>query len=247
MWKSYDGIYVIGTNNQKRDAELKANLNACGIHDYSVHVGEKAVVSKKKKSLLQILTYDNMDDLARVIADSHFFIIEQAYNRGHNQIMILEDDARFELPLDTDKVQRIHNWMATNVWDMFYYGHVPWPVVFSIPMGRDVAKVFTPLTSHCYALSRRGMWNLLEHKNRRDVCIDKLYSTLDLLKYASLPSISFQSEEPGLYKQANVPLAFKTSSRILEYLSIIIPVVVVILAGWLLYRIYAKYKKSTQD
>lgn len=237
MWTEYDGVYVIGTNNKKRDSEIRENLTASGIRDYVTVVGEKASAPmEKKESLMDILSYRGADPLAKVISDTHFNVVEQAYLDGKNQILVLEDDARFDLPIDSAKILRMHEWMRTNDWDMFYYGHVPWPIVFTIPQTLDVTRVFTPLTSHCYAVSRKGMVCLLQHKERRDVCIDKLFSELPLNKFAALPSISFQSEPPKLYKQTGVPLSFRTTSRIIEGLAILIPVIVICIIAWIIVR-----------
>ena len=220
---------ILSITDSPRQEDMKKNLDSCSISNYEIvefPTSNKTVNDGRSNlNILDIITHTHCDETCRNITQNHFSLIQRAYSEGLENVVILEDDARFELPLNISRINSAIAWLGRNDWDLFYFGHCPWPIPFSIPRSLNVVKVFTPLTAHAYALSKNGMRKVLRYK---DMCkhIDKIYSSLDLEKFAIFPSISFQCIEPALFKRVKLPLSFNSISKGLEITAFILPIFV---------------------
>lgn len=246
MWSYFEEFDILSIINAKRKGRIKKNLKAAGIKNYELFEFSSAKritnIGPKDLTLSDLLVNGSCDETCQNILMNHMSLIQRAYDKGLNTVVILEDDALFDLPINNRKLKRVIKWLKSHRWDIFYFGYIPWPKIVSIPVTGDIVKTFNPLTAHCYALSRQGMKKILVHSHRRDIHIDKLFSDLDMKKYAILPAISFQDEDPGLYKRGlkkiglgsfNIP--FRKVSRVFEYIAIIIPIIIVFLVVFLVY------------
>ena len=175
---------------------------------------------------------------------NHYKLIKKAYENNYNNILILEDDAVFKTPLNYRKLERVFKWMKDkNDWDIFYFGYCQWPLLISYFVNTDIVRVMMPQAIHCYCLSRRGMKKIIykfenHYKNESaDIFFAKDFS---LKKYAIYPQINFQSVDPKFYKAAveklGITISFEKMSKISENLSLVIPVILVLVCLWLIYR-----------
>ena len=70
-----------------------------------------------------------------------------------------------------------------------------------------------------------------------DIHIDRLITMVpSLLKYGAFPSFCFQAEGPGLYTKMITTIPFRHMSRFLEYFSVILPMIVIVLACYAVTR-----------
>ena len=73
------------------------------------------------------------NDLCTDLFHNHLHIITHAYNKGYNNVLVCEDDARF-IDISPKKMKRITSWMLNNEWDILYFGAVifPYPIIHKI-------------------------------------------------------------------------------------------------------------------
>ena len=226
LWSYFDQVTVITIPSSKRVPSARQQLKNIGIDNYKIRTfspaDKKINNGTRDITLAQILKHQVCDETCRNIANNHFTVIEQAYKDNVQHLLILEDDIIFETISD-DRLYKTIAWLSNNNWDIFYFGYCPWPILCSIPINLHTVRVFTPLTTVCYALSRQGMEKILQEKKYyKQEHIDKFYTKNNFIKYAIFPTIAFQSTAPGLYKTAmkklgvNVP--FTKLSKVLEVL-----------------------------
>ena len=118
-----------------------------------------------------------------------------------------------------------------------YFGYTPYPYPLSYLVSSCIVKVFSPMLTHAYAVSRKGMKKILALKQQYDnnpIQYDKFLAYSNLSKYAIFPSINFQNIDPKLYRNAlyllncpNIPYYY--ISRFIEYFSIIFPIAIIII------------------
>lgn len=196
------------------------------------------------KSFMSIIRHNTVDDTARDIAANHIAMIRLAREKGWHSCLFLEDDAEFD-KISREKEHRAQSWLSKNQWDMFYLGYCPWPILFSVLTTRDIVRVFSPLTTHAYALSRDGMDKVLMHVEKvgcdKDH-IDKLYAQVPLMKrYALFPMVSFQNQDPALYVKAcdylRLSVPFRSLCRTFEWVSVLWPICfLLVFCAWLFFR-----------
>lgn len=229
MWDYFDGIYILTTPNSQRLNGLIKNLNKVGINKYKIFTIEPVgtgVNSGSNPSINDILNHSCCDKVCKDIAKNHYTMIKDAWDRGLQSLLIFEDDARFDLPLNRMKLKSVVKWLKNNEWDLFYFGHCPWPKLNAEKVNKHVVKVSTPLTTHSFCLSRNGMKKILSNK-KFNQHIDKTLAESNTKKYAVYPSICFQSIDPGLYRRIGLPISFRTLSKSLETLAVINKCIVV--------------------
>lgn len=163
-----------------------------------------------------------------------YLTLKKAYDNNLNNVVILEDDARFVLPMDKNKISHILDWMNKNEWDLFYLGHVSY-IPFSILKTKHIVKPLKPVLAHSIIFSKTGIYKVLHaieyvllHDRDKIEHVDRFYTTIPgLKKYSVLPSICNQNKRPTLlYKHIkNYNMFF----YIVEIISVIIPFTIVIL------------------
>ena len=196
-----------------------------------------------------ILAHNACDSTCLNIAENHFKLIQRAKDNNLENVIIFEDDALFDLPINFKKLKEVVSWLTTVDWDIFYFGYCPWPIPFNIVRNKNIVKLYNPLCLHCYALSSKGINKILDaQKDYKGTHIDKYIGCdISLNKYGIFPAISFQSDEPALFLEAQkklpikFTLTFRTVSRSLEILSIIIPIILVGIIIYILYRLKKRY------
>ena len=243
LWTFFNHINVITVPNSNRISQIQQNLRDIGILHYKIREFKPAKKIKNNGdnnlTIAQILKHEHCDQTCKNIAQNHLKLIHEAYQQNYENIMILEDDACFS-GITPSKLLNIISWLRNNEWDIFYFGYCPWPTLFSIPITKDIVKIFSPLTTHCYVLNKTGIQKIVQIPYNGSH-MDKFYAKSKLLKYACFPAISFQSIDPALHQKAmsklGLNLSFKTLSQSFEVISIIIPIAIIFIIIFIIYKI----------
>jgi len=246
LWSYFGKIVVLTIPNSKRIPMIKSQLKYIGIINYDIETFTPAKKIKNNGTdnitFTDILKHKICDETCQNIAKNHFTIIQDAYDANLENILIIEDDAEFHT-ITSDQLYKTIAWLSNHRWDMFYFGYCPWPKLLSIPVSLNIVRVLTPLTTVCYAVSRRGMKKILDNKKGYDGGhIDKFYAShANLEKYAIFPAIVFQSDAPGLYQSAMKKLylniSFTKLSKVFEVISVITPILIIFTIIFLIYKI----------
>jgi len=241
VWDFFDKIYVISIPGSKLIDRLKINFEAVNLNKYEIieFTPAKKTVNDgsnvKDLTLFELLTHDTCDDTCNNITNNHLSLIEKCYEDPTvSNVLIFEDDAEFEIPLNIEKVKRVIEWLKSNPWDMFYFGYCNFSNPFIYPVNKDIVRLPKPYLGHAYAVSRSGINYFAEHRSQiKDIQIDKFYSYVPLKKYGIFKSICFQAKDPALFslamKKMNLNVGLKEYSKTTENLSIILPIVILVL------------------
>jgi hypothetical protein len=230
IWNYFDKLYILTTPNSDRVIVFENQLKTLGI-PYELRINTPAQKIKndsgKVVGLGDIMKHDYCDETCQNIRNNHLYIIKEANAQNLRRIIICEDDCIFDLEKIV-YINRAIDWLRNEEWDMFFLGYVPWPLILSYPVSRNVVKVTTPLAAHCYAVSNVGMKKILNDPlNKENLHVDKLYAQMSVSKYALFPSIAFQNVEPSLYTGAIEKIGFGPSfsklSKTFEVLALIMP------------------------
>jgi hypothetical protein len=249
MFEILERVYVL-TLKGKDTTELKKYLSTFFGDRLTMYETEgtqkKTNGGRIQTSLWKIMRHDEIDDTSLDITKNHVSMIRDAYGRGMNMVLFLEDDARFDNIPSTEKQQRVSEWLQKHQrdWDIFYLGYCLWPLFLSVFATRDVVRIYTPLTTHGYILNRQGMEKVLtffDHGGERCLDhIDKIYQQMPhFRKYALFPMMCFQSSDPALYTKAcdhlGVSIGFSRVCRWVEFLAVLVPFfVIVMVLIWIL-------------
>ena len=204
-------------------------------------------------SVWKIIQHHETDATALDITKNHTEMIREAHSLGYENVLFLEDDALFT-PLSKQKEERLKEWMisAQKKWDIFFMGYCPWPMLTSFMVTRDIVRVFTPVCAHAYVLNRNGMEKMLmflETPENRQHHFDKIFNLIPgFRKYAAFPMISFQETGPALYTKAvdqlGVAIPFLTMCRALEWVSVILPVLILAVLVLVVVRYFSSRKQK---
>jgi hypothetical protein len=253
MLELIDNIYILKLKKNDTN-ELEKNIKSIFPNkNYELFEVDGNTTNRNEGSinlsLWKILNHNFVDDVAKDITKNHIAMIRQAYMANYNYVLFLEEDARIE-NINKKKWDRVNKWLSTkNKWDIFYFGYCNWPILFSFFITRDIIRLYSPLAAHSYILNRRGMQKILnytENGNKNmNIHIDKMFSILpNFHKYAIFPMISFQSKDPALYTKAcdkmNINISMKTLCKTIQYLSLFLPILFIILLSWILIRLFWK-------
>jgi hypothetical protein len=222
-------VITIPSSNFSR---IQTNMESCGIKNYEILTYTPAKktdnVGMKNLSVFDILEYNNVDSTSRNITRNHILTMEKCIRDGLKYAMITEDDIRFSCTSEDEKIRRITAWMNTHQWDIMYFGHCPWPVLFSTFETTDIVKVKTPLLAHCYLITTKAMKKIIRlYARKKSITIERLLLKANLKMYAVFPSIAHQIDPPGLYTRAmnklRFPVHHNTLFTALEYTAVVIP------------------------
>jgi hypothetical protein len=240
MWDFIDKIFIITVDTAtERHTRVRSHLEAIGMKPEivvfrSIVKNPKNVCGGKNHTLMDILSNTAIDEISNEITKNHLTLIQRAHNEGYKNVLILEDDV--EIEVCENKVTRIASWIDKNAYDIFYFGYCPWPIPISFLVDRDVVAIISPYCAHSYLLSRSGMEKILAFSKNYDaervgIQIDRLITMVPhLIKYGAFPSFCFQSEGPGLYTKMIQTIPFRSTSRFLEYFSILLPMLIIMIA-----------------
>jgi len=243
-----DHIYVLKlkrNDTEELEGHLAERFPDVPVRWYEVDGVGFSVKNEGKMSLSVwgIMQHRHMDDVSRDILRNMISMIREAHGRGLERVLFLEEDVYFEpFTLGSQTMA----WLKENQsWDAFYFGYCSWPWPVAFYARREVVRVWSPLLCHAYMLHRRGMEKLLaftaDGTRNMDRHIDKMISTLPgMRKYARFPMVAFQKKDPALFVKGcdrlGIRVSLRTVSRWLQYVSIVLPVVIVLLVCVLLVR-----------
>jgi hypothetical protein len=240
---SFDKWYIITLENRDT-SDIINNLKNVGVTKY-----EPLYYKPLDKNNTSNNEWTCKNNVCENLFMNTYQTLKKAYDNNLNNVVILEDDARFELPLDKKKISHILDWMNNNEWDLFYLGNGGY-VSFSILKTKHIVKPFKPLLTHAIIFSKQGIYKTLHAMeytilyNKNDIKhVDVFYNSIPNLKqYAIFPSISYQNKRPALF-----PKYIKNYNGFYYYtgiLSIIFPVVLIFLICFLvIYHITKKHIK----
>ena len=240
MWSLFDSVEVITVPDSTRLPKLLENLESShfNMKYVTINTFERVKTNEKKNySIFKVpFVKDNSccDNICEDTGKHHLDIIKKKYkNPLINRILILEDDARFELPLNTKKIKKILNWLKHNKeWDILYFGSLPF---LAYPVNNYILKTYKPYLIHCYCVNRSGMKKILQHcRYEGGSVMDVQFANISKLeKYAVYPSINNQ-ESPGDYAKSKISkyVKFRRITFIVEnlfYLFITIFLILIII------------------
>ena len=127
--------------------------------------------------------------------ESHLEIINYAYEKGSNNILIFEDDFITSPLYNIELIQEAVDFMDRNIsWEIFYFGHQP-DILWSSSnvVSPNIVKTHSTL-NHSYAVSRKFMEKM--YKQKYDgISIDKVFVKNDY-SYALYPMPFYQDDIP---------------------------------------------------
>ena len=224
-WGAIDSFNVITVNGSTNLEGFLENVEKVGLKD-RVKVHTFAGVSGKNdgegvcspaQMCIDIFRTQHRccNAICRDIARNHKSIIKEAFEAGHDNVAIFEDDARF-VELDSKRLQNILDFIKKGDYDVFYFGHCP-VIPVGYPVSQNIVRTYYPGLFHAYVVNRRAMSKILEI----DDCsyIDLVVGRdLGLKKYGAYPSVNYQVKGPGVYTSMKVSklLHFNTVNAVLE-------------------------------
>lgn len=222
-WNYFNHCYVITTIGSKYAHEVTTDLKKAGIPSQNIDVWAFPKMKRAEKGEFPtlntnnggdgysiwnaLITGSNPDPISVDISKSHLKVIQDAFDKGYQNVLVFEDDARFDSPMGNfkEKLNRIIQWLSKNQWDIFYFGCTVYPPLFNRKITNEIDKTMFPMASHAYAISRVGMAKVLadSHKITKEyVPIDTYYrNNFNLDKYMIYPSINNQCKPPALYQK----------------------------------------------
>ncbi len=234
LWNFFDSIEVITTNDSKRLPDLLDNLKKSyfDLDKVIINKSERRSPDPNKKCDMFKIPFIKdescCDDACQNCNDNQLNIIKKCYKEGKENILIFEDDARFNLPLDIDKIMNVINWLKINKnWDIFYFGSLS---LLSYPINTFIMRSYKPFLAHCYCVNRKGMEKIINNKDSNNYHYDvKISNIQNLKKYVLFPSINHQ-EAPGDYKRNNISkiIPFRILTIFVENLFFyLIPIIII--------------------
>jgi len=181
-----DKIFIISLyKSTERQKEIKKNLKKININENNYH-----------------LWLSNKHDKGSVYGSylSHINVMKYSLKKKWNRILILEDDAYFDLDKITlQKSNDLKNFFKKNKkWGIFYFGGMPIYKYYNI--NRSVQKGEWILI-HSYIINKKAMKYIVNHKeilphkfSFADYFFNLLYK---INKYGFSESICFQTDSPG--------------------------------------------------
>jgi hypothetical protein len=250
----YCGIITIQNNIMDVKRNMIPNLKSVGLNNIEIFNfpinssnNLKNDGNTKEVSIFDLIHKNTTlcNDLCTDLFHNHLHIIKHAYNKGYNNVLVCEDDARF-IDIPPIKLQRITFWMKNNEWDILYFGAVsfPYPIIHKINF--DIGRCDYPAEAHSYVLSRDGMRKILKCKevNHFDFMLQKYLDN----KYMCVPSVCNQNKPPALYLKLIKRFGLKDDidtynivKKLNNDISVIIPYILVIMISYLFYKHIFKF------
>ena len=152
--------------------------------------------------------------ICKDLAQHHLDIIQAAWDRGHKNVLIFEDDARWEKDIPSEKLQNIRKWLEENDWDIFYFGEGSWG---GLPVTLDIFIPLKAAQTHAFAVNRNAMKIILDTFHNREH-IDQQLIQSSLKKYAAYPILNIQETHDGWYDETKMPIDWQQYSRLRTHL-----------------------------
>jgi len=250
-----DHIYILIVKSHPLSETLKLKLDeyfpgvpysrwdVSGIH---THKNEGAI----ETSSWQILAHTHVDEVARDIANNHIDMIRDAWKKGHEYALFLEEDASWEsdgsLFRNTWRSIVRYEEQTPAFFDILYLGYCNWPYLVSFMVNSALVRPVSPLLAHAYLLSRGGMKKILDawdddRSHSAPIHIDRFFGTLgSLRRWATHPILCHQSKNPALMTKlldrCNLDISNKKFLQIFHLLSILVSFLLVSGAVALLFK-----------
>ena len=210
MWSLFDSIEVVTIPGSERLPGLKENLKAAGFDMKNVTINTFEKVKKKTPKSYSMFGVPFVkddsccDEVCNDAGRHHVEIIKTTYTDPKKErVLIFEDDARFEMPFDSDKMKKILKWLKKNErCEILYFGSLPF---LSYPVNSYILRAYKPYLIHCYCLNRAGMKKILDTVDcEKGSVMDVQFANIPSLeKYSVYPSINNQ-ESPGDYTKSSL-------------------------------------------
>ena len=142
---------------------------------------------------------------------SHCEVIQAAWDAGHANVLVFEDDARFFRDRMTpSNIKALEQTLVGKDWDLVYFGHMPYPlsrITETSPSSSTssssrsittLAKSDRSWMSHSYLVSRKMMRSILD--NQADVQHYDAYLheySSESTRYVVYPMLYYQDDRPG--------------------------------------------------
>jgi len=143
--------------------------------------------------------YQKISNLSKPVISlllKHCWIIKNAYDKGYDDILILEDDATFEEDF-TNRFNRYKIQLPLD-WDVCWVGSCCDLHVNQIE-GINVYRTNTSRCTHCYILSKSGINKIIKYINNIDDAIDWYFNNmifnLGLNNFWFEPALSLQNKQ----------------------------------------------------
>lgn len=252
MWKFIDKTFVLSIDRSTEAQEIiSKHLKDIGLSFEMVifptfQINNQNDCRSQEIDFLKVIKHEIADKVSDEILNNHLSLIRRAWDENYNNVLILEDDATFE-KINEKKIRKIAEWLDKNYYDIFYFGYCNWFIPIELFRTKNVIKLFSPLCAHANLYSRAGMKKILDYCSKNPPInkhFDKLLIEIpNFEKFGSFPIMNYQNKDPGLYKRAisefNLPnISFKTMSRFIEYISIIIPFILLLLMSLFIFKMY---------
>lgn len=129
--------------------------------------------------------------------ESHIQVIQEAYDKGLNNILIFEDDIKVTPSYSKAQVEKCVKFMKSNKsWDIFYLGYLPHNTNRGSIQDFLTAEFinnhiirFRPFATQAYCLSRKGMKRILDtYKDYiGKIHVDQYIVNMKLESYCTVP------------------------------------------------------------
>ena len=230
MWDFFDKWYII-TIKESNTLFIQKNLEEVGIFNYEIieYIPAKKKINVNKNcTLLELICHTSWDETSQNIYNNHLKTIKKSIDKKFKNVVILEDDAIFNLNLDKNIIYDVVEWLKNNEWDIFFFGSCPWPLPISLVKTKNIIQPLNILLAHCYVLNNKSIKNVYEYaKNISNTHIDKIFSDSPFKKYSIYPSISYQNKPPAIFNEImgrlQLKCSFNTVCCFLESISICYP------------------------
>ena len=206
MWGFVDRAVCLTTNNSDRIDDFIQDSKRIGL-DVEIKSEPRVERSELCSPWKMIQIHSSCcENTCRVLTNRHLLLIKESYDKGDQNIMIFEDDARWVEDLDMDKLKRVVDWIKQSSPDIFFFGYVSYPNFLGRPVNGDIVQLSHPLLAHAYILNRNAMSSILHDYDKivnENIAIDTYYAhfTPTLKKYGVFPSLSYQCAEPFYFKE----------------------------------------------
>jgi len=259
VWNYFDKIYVLTDDLEKLEG-IKNNLEYVGMTKYEIVEFEnvKEVEDDIDKAIVEDNIYDIRTRMGIINMVSNQIcnkrcqhqkskmieIIQESYEKGYENILILRDDCRFNITANYHKLLKMVDWMGKHEWDIFYLGYGQWPMMLSFLVTDSVLKLCSPRGTYAYSLSKTAIYKLNMMLNYNDFeynekyGLNKIYNDNRFSKYGIFPTVCYGSDSESLdkiYEKYNVLLDLKTVNRASEYISVIVPFIVCLMVCVIVY------------
>lgn len=167
--------------NLEESKQRKQHMNSLA-YEYQIPLTFKTVQRHKQSPILGVF-------------ESHINIIKEAYaNTSIRNVLIFEDDVIPTTSYSIPMLEKCIHFMRTNeTWEMFFLGYVgvntkkPLKYFTSARQESNIIK-YTPLTTHAYCVSRRGMKKILSFDiPKQPIHLDVWYQQQKIEAYCVYP------------------------------------------------------------